>query len=340
MTSYRFWVSRAILGLVAVTTAAEVQAQDAQEHAVFVRLAEAIPGGFDAAATALEGAFATSRWQVVAAHDAGVDEDDCTYRTRVLTVTNNEYSEALLVHGWLGAFAVPVRLAVFEDENGIQVTAMNPLSLNRTIVDESALTALSGESLAELKEIVAGAFPHNVTQVEYGQVRERGLIGRTMGIMAGGPFPGKVEEITSVRVDGPDGLAETAEQLYSGLEDLGGSRRWGIRPVYRLDLSSHGIVIIGVTGQPMEAKAFDIVGSGGNESRKDFSCPGTDHAPAFPIELVLKTDGDRVHVYLIDEMFRMKMYFEDAGKMKFAANMRMPGSIENEIRDKVEESLF
>ena len=43
---------------------------------------------------------------------------------------------------------------------------------------------------------------------------------------------------------------------------------------------------------------------------------------------------------MIDGMFRMKMYFEDAGKMKFAANMRMPGSIEDEIRDKVEESLY
>ena len=31
-------------------------------------------------------------------------------------------------------------------------------------------------------------------------------------------------------------------------------------------------------------------------------------------------------------MYRMKMYFEDAGKMKCAASMRMPGSIEDEIR--------
>jgi hypothetical protein len=32
------------------------------------------------------------------------------------------------------------------------------------------------------------------------------------------------------------------------------------------------------------------------------------------------------------------MYFEDAGKVKFAANMSMPGSIENELRDLVEEA--
>ena len=45
----------------------------------------------------------------------------------------------------------------------------------------------------------------------------------------------------------------------------------------------------------------------------------------------MRQDG-RVRVTLIDEMYRMKMFFEDAGKMKFAANMRIPGSIESELR--------
>jgi len=99
-------------------------------------------------------------------------------------------------------------------------------------------------------------------------------------------------------------------------------------------------VIIGVTGEAMESRAFQIVGSGSDGSRDGLACPGIDHASAFPLELVIARDGDRVRVRLIDAMFRMKMYFEDAGKVKFAANMRMPGSIENEIRDKVEESLF
>ena len=43
-----------------------------------------------------------------------------------------------------------------------------------------------------------------------------------------------------------------------------------------------------------------------------------------------------IRVSLVDEMFRMKMYFEDAGKVAFAKNMGMPGSIEDEIRQKVE----
>ncbi len=30
----------------------------------------------------------------------------------------------------------------------------------------------------------------------------------------------------------------------------------------------------------------------------------------------------------------------DAGKMKFAANMKMPPSLEREMRDKIEDSLY
>ncbi len=42
----------------------------------------------------------------------------------------------------------------------------------------------------------------------------------------------------------------------------------------------------------------------------------------------------------MDAKFRMKMFFEDAGKMKFARDMMMPGSIEEEIRTLIRAALF
>jgi hypothetical protein len=38
-------------------------------------------------------------------------------------------------------------------------------------------------------------------------------------------------------------------------------------------------------------------------------------------------------------MYRMKMYFEDAGKWAFMKNMGMPGSIEEEIALQVRTGL-
>jgi len=339
MKLFHVLVTTALVGSLALG-AAGLSAQDGDDHGVYVMLAEAVPGGFDEIVTSLEQAFEATEWQVVATYDVGIAEDDCSYRAHVLAVYNDDYAATLIQHNWLAAFALPVRLAVFEDEQGVHVTAMNPLSLNRTIVDETAVGSQSRQVLSQIQEIVSLAFPGNTTAREYGQIRSRGLIGKTMGIMAGGPFPDKIDEVASVRANGPEDLLETADRLYAGLEELSGKRKWKTRPVYRLDLADHEMVIIGVGGEPMETKAFAIVGSGGDASRKELACPGLDHAPAFPVEIVLKYEGDRVRVYLIDEMFRMKMYFEDAGKMKFAANMRMPGSIENEIRDKIEDSLF
>lgn len=245
----------------------------------------------------------------------------------------------MLAFGPRAAFALPLRIAVFEDENGIHVAAVNPQSLTRTIISEMAFAAQAAAMVEALEAMVASEFTSGLTLEQYGQMRDRGLIGKTMGLIAGGPFEGKVEKIASASAE-DETLESMAETIYAGLQDEAGSRKWEIRPVYMLDLQEQDVIIIGVTGAPMESKSYNIVGAGGDESRKDLACPGLAHAAAYPIELVIAREDDRINVLLIDEMFRMKMYFEDAGKMKFAANMKMPGSIENEIRDKVEESLY
>jgi hypothetical protein len=214
------------------------------------------------------------------------------------------------------------------------------LSINRTVVSEMAFNDESQEIVKLLERFVADEFPSALRPDQYGQMRSRGLIGKTMGLIAGGPFDSKVERIARVRPEDGENLLGVAERLYRGLDAAGGSRRWGVRPTYLYDATDHGVVIIGVTGEPMERRALQIVGAGNDDRRDGMSCPGIDHAAAFPIELVLVPEGDGFDVLMIDGMFRMKMYFEDAGKMKFAANMRMPGSIEDEIRDKVEESLY
>jgi hypothetical protein len=168
-------------------------------------------------------------------------------------------------------------------------------------------------------------------------MRDQGLIGKTMGVVAGGPFPSKVEDLGSTGATSAIGVAEVAAAFAGAARTP--TKRWGIRSVYRVDLPGGNLSIIGLAGDKMEAKAYAIVGHGSDESREAYSCPGIDHAAAFPLEVVVLRDGDRVELRAVDAMFRMKMYFEDAGTMKFAANMAMPGSIENEIRDLVEDAL-
>jgi uncharacterized protein (DUF302 family) len=335
----------ALLPLGAIPTAVpesfpESAAVSAEEYGVYVSLAERVAGDFEGAVATMGGAFEAAGWQVLAIHESGIDVDACSYRAAVLAVNSPEYAKSVLQMGGVAAFALPLRVVVFQDENGTHVAAANPLSLNRTIISEDAFDAESRAVLGQLQAIAESAYPGKAGTRQYGQMRDRGLISRTMGLIAGGEFTSKIETVTRVRPENGEGLSEVAHRIYEGLAGVGGSWSWDLRPVYLLDMASEGAVVIGLTGERMEEKAFQIVGSGGNSTRNDLACPGIDHAAAFPIELVLVEEDGRVAVQIIDGMFRMKMFFEDAGNVKFAANMRMPGSIEDEIRDKVEESLY
>ena len=313
---------------------------DTDEHGVYVRLLEGPTGSFASMVSGVRESLAGTGFEVLADYPAGVDGEACAYGAHVFVVHDEAYAAEILSHGVNAAFALPLRLAVFEDESGVHAALANPLSLNRTIVSEEAVSDLSAQIVTKVRETVASAGVGAAVAGEYGQMRDRGLIGKTMGIMAGGPFASQIEEVTSVPLDDFDGAAGVAEALAAGIEAGRGEWKWGIRSVYSVVFPEVEIAIVGLTGDRVEIDSFSIVGPGMEASREGYACPGIDHAAAYPLELVIARDGDDAKVLLVDEMFRMKMYFEDAGKMKFATNMRMPGSIESEIRDKVEEALY
>jgi len=307
---------------------------------VYVRLLDATGVPFDDVVAAVRSGLESAGFEIVGETEEGVKRDVCDYRAYVLAFMDGEYTRQLMAHGSIAAFALPLRAAVFEDEDGVHLVMANPRSLNRTIVAENAVDEVSAAIVEKVRAAVVGQGVGQPASGDYGQMRSRGLIGKTMGVMAGGPFPSKVEEIASVDSDEIGGLEGAIKRLREGLKEGGGEWKWGIHAVYGVTLPDFKTGIVGVGGREMEAKSFSIVGEGSDRSRAKMACPGIDHAAAYPVEMVLTEVDGQVKVSLIDEMFRMKMYFEDAGKMKFAMNMRMPGSIESEIRDKVDEVLF
>ncbi|MHB1068241.1 MAG: hypothetical protein ACYC1W_00080 [Gemmatimonadaceae bacterium] len=328
----RIGVFRAVLVLLATLLSlapSRAAAQDAQR--VYLVIADSVPMSVPAAATALAGALTRQGWTVLANHAVGTDAARCTFGARVVVAQQPARVAALLANGAQAAFAVPVRLGVFEDERGVHVTLVNPLNVERTIVAESGLET-SGRALVDEISVIATAATHGRrVNRPFGQSRTRGLIGKTMGVMAGGAFTRQVGTITTATGGTAADVRRVADDIWRRLQQPA-SGKWQLRGVYRLDLTEHGMVILGVSGAAMEAKAFGIVGAGGDDARLKFSCPGLAYAAAFPVELVIRRDGGQVRVEAIDAMFRMKMYFEDAGQMKFARNMMMPGSIADELK--------
>lgn len=326
---------RAIMGTLACSLALSrgVTAMEGPTYGVYLRLADGPAGGYQAMVDAVPGLAQRAGMPLVAT--LPVATGGCRFHATVFVLESPAWSRRVTEVGRQGAFAAPIRLAVFEDEAGTHLALANPQSLARTIVRED-FDGPAGEVVAALSAAVRAGFPGTPVAEAYGQLRDRGLIGKTMGIVAGGPFASKVEEVARVKVT----PALDLPALVLAIAEVGQrpTSRWGLRLAYQSSLPD-GSELLGFTGAAMESKSFAIVAAGGHPERESYACAGLDHAPAYPLELLVARDGKDIVVLLTDVMFRMKLYFEDAGTMKFAANMAMPGSIEDELRARVDEAL-
>jgi hypothetical protein len=333
----QFVTSRApaLVALTALFVASPLRAEDGP--GVYLRLAQGIPEPLEAVAVTLEEALLGSGWNVLTAVDCGVVQDRCDHGSRVIVAYADAHRERLMAYGNHAAYALPIRFVVYEDETGVGIGSTNPANLNRTIVDEESEPSDWADMVADIRGVVASAFPDHASDGEYGQRRDKARIGRTFGIMAGGRFTEKFKDVVTRPANGDD-AASVARRIVQELPTQG-DWEWQIHPVYVLELPENDMALVGVTGHPVEARAAGIVKHGGIDERKDMACPGIDHAAAFPIEVSVAVVDGELQIRLVDVMFRMKMFFEDAGKMAFAKNMGMPGSIEDEIKDKVRAAV-
>ena len=321
--------------LFTLVTDKTASAQDRRVQTVYEYVLVNADASVDDVAQQISDKASALGWNVLSKSASGVP-DGCDYRAIVLSLVNPAYADELLsINRETAPFAIVDRINVFEDERGVNVSIVNPHSVNRTVLmDDDAYFDLSEGHRMDLRGLILGGAGGTQSTAEYGQQRSRGYIGKTMGVMAGGLFADKIQEKAFV-ADGD--LQATAQSVRDGLSRVG--EKWGLVLTYEAAFPKHDLVLFGSTGAPMEAKSFAIVGDGSDKSRKDFACPGLAHAGAYPIEVLVIGKEDGVSVQFVDAMYRMKMYFEDAGKMAFMKNMTMPGSLADELRDQIRSQL-
>ena len=150
--------SRAVVALAtsaALLTPTALAAQAAQR--VYVVLADSVPMSVSAASAAIAESLKGQGWTILATHTVGSDVTRCSYTARVVVAKQAAHASALLAKSALGAFAVPVRIGVFEDERGVHVSMVNPLSLERTMVAESGLESSGRTMVEEVAGVVVSA---------------------------------------------------------------------------------------------------------------------------------------------------------------------------------------
>ncbi len=293
-------------------------AAHAGDYGVYVKVIEKAQGSFEDTVKATEEALEAAGWQVLASYEAGVMER-CGKRAHNIVVHSPDYAGRIMEQGPDSAFALPLRVGVYEDREGVSVAFVNPASINRTVLGDGVAEELSVQTMNALSGAVASGVRGEVVNSQIGKIRAKGRVGG----MGGGKFKNKIKVIHR----GGD-----FEAVVEGVRNSIESDDQGWRLVYSLRTPGDEAVIFGLTRPQTEAKAFDIAGQKREKkSKKQWVCPGIDHAAAFPVEVVVYKKDGGVRVVTLKEMYRMKLYFEDAGNLAFMKNMAMPGRIEKQV---------
>lgn len=300
----------------------------AGEYGVYVKVIEKAKGSFDEVSGRVDSALKNAGWEILATYASGVPEG-CTFRSRVVVISSPAYAKSILSHGVKAAFALPLRAGVYEDETGINVAVLNPASINRTMIHDTKLDDLSLSAINSIVDSLSKDVSGSVVKKQTGEVRKKGRVGG----MGGGDFLDKIEEVYAAQDDSDATFKRVSENVKRGI--LENKKNWKL--LYTLDLSAQGALIFGVTEAKMEGRAFRIAGE--KRSSDSYKFPGIDHNAAFPIEVIVYKDGGKAKVAILDGMYRMKVYFEDAGKWAFMKNMGMPGQIQEEIVEMVNANL-
>ena len=287
---------------------------------VTVTLLSGLKSDVGETAAKAESALTGAGFTVLAAFDNGVPAG-CQAKARTIVFASEPWALDVLSGGADKAFGLPMRLAVYGDASDASVALVNPVSLLRTF---SASDEKDAAAQKAVDSVAAALAPlGTVSPKQAGQLRDSGAIGG----MGGGAF---ADKIVSVLTSGK-AAADVAEAIRVGVAD---AAAWHAVYLYK---ASDDVWVVGLTNAKTEGRAFGIAGEKRATEANPF--PGLDHAAAFPIEVVVTKRGAGSSVTILKEMWRMKLYFQDAGNWAFMKNMQMPGDIQSEIEAAVRKAV-
>lgn len=310
----------ASLALAALLAAPALPAGVERTQGVYVTLLSALKADVAGTAARTESSLKAAGFEILGSFDNGVPSG-CGEQARTIVFASPAWTSEVLSGGGDKAFGLPMRIAVHSDASGVSVSVVNPVSLLRTFYASDAKDAAA---LKAVEAVAAALAPlGTVLPKQAGQLRDTGEIGG----MGGGAFPDKIVTVLAPA----KAPAEVAEAIRAGVADAAG---WHAVYAYK---ASDDVWVVGLTNGRTEGRAFGIAGEKRATDANPF--PGLDHAAAFPIEVVVAKKGAGSSVTLLKEMWRMKLYFQDAGNWAFMKNMQMPGDIQNEIEAAVRKAV-
>ncbi len=246
----------------------------------------------------VKSALESAGFKVITSYNPGELKD-----LTVLIVKSDEFFGAVNKAGRYAFYAIPLRVGVQKTKDGNSIMFTNPVYLVDAFAPgknslESAAEKVKGELENALKKVKG----IKVEKKEFGFKTDPEEIGdwQMMG-----------ESIYTIYEIGHK--YGSIDAALKALDDSLSKGTNGWKKVYEIKLEKAAVV--GVANVGYEKEAFEI--------------GGYNHLCAFPIELVIYDNGK---IKALPEMYRMSLYFMDAGMSAFAAHASMPGEIDNSLK--------
>lgn len=343
----------------------------ATEHGIFLKTHEAISEDISVVQTKMSELIASSGFEILYQSDLKspdyIREDKtehCGFKAKLIVFTSTEYVNLLtnlenkyLVAGFL-------RLGIYEDETGVNISIVDPETIARIIFNDLYENDKEDEYNKIVNEVAK--FKNSLVQtlhsVKLGKevstkmppIRDDEDLAESskdMFMMVGemtffndeDQFPliysekSTIEEVKKMFVENLKTFKPTEDDVeYRWTPNPEKDLQWEI--VSEVTAPNGKGMLLGFTRPRTEGVSFNVAGSSREEETN--MCPGIDHAAAYPIEVLLLEEDGNVNVFTQREMFRMDMYFWDAGMSAFMDHMSMPTILDESLREAILGSKY
>jgi hypothetical protein len=281
-------------------------------------------------------------------------EDICGFNGKLVMFTSDDYIKMLTSFDNKYLVASFLKIGIYETDKGIEINIADIETINRIVFNDM------GDS--EYANAITETHPYKTKIIDalhslpYGDkvedamepIRETDELrdaDRDMFMMVGpmtlfedeDQFPVIYEEKEETDVARIESLKEL---MYNNISTFKPNEedyeyRWTADPETDLQWQIIGevhspdnkAIMFGLTCSRTESESFRIVG----DETETNKCPGLNHLAAYPIEVLLMLNENGLVVHTAREMFRMDMYFWDAGMAAFMDHMGMPGMLDDSI---------
>ncbi len=335
----------------------------ASEHGVFFKTHEAIQEDITVVEEKIAEVLHANGFNILYRSDVKTPDyvredksEHCGFKAKLIVFSSDQYLDMLskvnnkyLIGGFL-------RIGIYEDTSGVNVSIVDPETISRIIFndlyenDQEEDYHKIVDKVVEFKTGLLSAL-HSVklgkeVSIAMEPIRDDEDLAESskdMFMMVGQMTFFNDEDQFPQIYSSSKSLSEVKELFEANLKTFNPVEddvdyRWTPNPEEDLQWKIVSEVVtkdgkgmlLGLTRPRTEGVSFNIAGA----SREDETnmCPGIDHVAAYPIEVLLLEVDEKVTVYTQREMFRMDMYYWDAGMAAFMDHMSMPAILDESLQ--------